>query len=128
MELEYLTIDCKDFRTKGVWDFFKRFENAIKEGFVVRDLEDCTPREAPDLGMNPSVTLVKGVAPTEITAEEITSDEVTIEQVLRIIDSLTKKKDLLELAEKLQIKIPEDKKQPSAIAKYLKEIVSTNDE
>jgi hypothetical protein len=130
--LEGWAQDHFETATKFLLDYAEK----IKEGYVLKTdttnvhevatfigLPRCVmvlegsdkPKPEINVVMKPEDSSVEGDTPVEVE----TSSEVVDGNVLDRIESTTKKKDLLDLAKELDIKIPEDKKVPAAIKQFM---------
>lgn len=103
---KYKVIQCTDYRFVGITDFYCKIEDAIRSGWTV--WKEAPINLAPSVGAITSVTLIK----EDVEIEE----EKPIEEQ---VEALTGKADLLAKASELSIDVPEDKKQPAAIKKYI---------
>ena len=96
-------------------EFLKEFQDKVKEGYVV-DL-DVTNRMAPRFYPYAFVQMRL----EEFVTEEVMEDSKPEEGTKGHLEILSKKDDMVKFAELVGVEIPEDKKQASAIKKYLME-------
>lgn len=141
--MEKVKLQCKRLDSKGLDIFWKDVQAHMDDGWRYNDLEDRLYGDLPKCLGGLRITLVRGVAEKvedsveepevldlqddrnvvpdlEVQASE-DQEVVESEDIEVDLDSLTKKKELLEFAESKGIEIPEDCKQPAKIKKYLKE-------
>lgn len=129
-------------------DFLKRFETLVRDGYTLHPKPAM--RQLPTLAGRPSCTMVTLERAAEILAdypkddvvvekkEEVVIDEQLVadiddavvekvedkqidEDMLSIIERSTTKDQLLHAANLMGVTVPQDKKQPAAIKKYLLE-------
>jgi len=123
--LEGWAQDHFETATKFLLDYAEK----IKEGYVLKTDTTNVHEVATFIGLPRCVMVLEGsdkpkpeinvvMKPEDYSVEDVSS-EVSEGNVLDRIESTTKKKDLLALAEELDIEIPEDKKVPAAIKQFM---------
>jgi hypothetical protein len=139
---ETLSLYCKDFRFKGVMEFYRSIQEAFENGWVL--WEDAPPRLAASMGQMPMVTFIKKEPEKELS-QVVTNGDAIVEEnfsgavklpentmhttepnpstksPLEELSELTKVVPLREFADKLSIEIPKDMRLATAIKKYLKD-------
>jgi hypothetical protein len=107
-----IRIEHKTRKIRDGIKFWDKVQELIKEGYVVNPAE--TIRQAPKFIPYIRVDFIK---PENITTKAPVKKEVLL---LKEVEKLSGKEELLRFAEKNEITIPEEKVNPSAIKKYLK--------
>lgn len=115
---EKLRVLVKRTDRKGFIEFTKQLQQAHKNGFEIKDF---TGKEAPRF--NPFMAFLERPDGTEDSPLEDVEDSEVVD-VADELETLSGKEELLAYAEKHQIEVPQEKKNPRAIKKFLKEQTS----
>lgn len=103
---------------KGFIEFQKQVQQAFIDGFRIKDFQY---KESPKL--YPFTAYLERPDGTEDSPSEDVEDSEVVE-VFDELATLSGKEELLAYAEKHKIEVPQEKKNPAAIKKFLKEQVS----
>lgn len=98
---------------KGFIMFLNELQEAFNGGWKVPAIEEMTIQDTPGFLNHYAVKVYKEVE--EITVDLLSNKSAT-------------KPQLLKLADKLEVEVPEDKKTPAAISKFLRETLAAKEE
>lgn len=124
---QQIKLMCKRLDTKGAIQFFEAIDYAYKNGYEI--VLEGGRAFLPVMGSYPRVILQK-VTEAHTETDTAIDDEVQDEPKTEtqdvqdtddkaVLESLTKKKELLDFAESKGIVVPEEFKQPAAIKKFI---------
>jgi len=113
---DVVRIEHKSNSIKDRMEFWREVQRLFKEGYVVK--EPYTIREAPKFIPFVRVDFIK---PENIRIPEPEPESI---KFLKKLENLSKKEELLDFAEYINIKVPNDIVIPSAIKKYLKKCLT----